>query len=257
VLKRILHVIISFIFCGYFSYDVFAQNLAIYCEDDNPLQFYDHAGNLTGLTVELVREIQKRVGNRDAIQVVPWARGLDKLNNNPNVLLFSMARTPERDTLYQWIGPITAITYSLYVKAESLIKIESLEDAKKMKLIGVYRDDIRDQTLTRLGFGNLDRASSNVSSFKKLMMGRVSAYADSKMGVENLARAAGFQVSDVKPAFELFKSQLYIAASKNTDPAIVVKWNTALEAMKSDKTFSILQRKYLPEIEQASTKKKR
>ncbi|MBC3872567.1 substrate-binding periplasmic protein [Undibacterium flavidum] len=227
------------------SWSSHAQTLSIYCEEDRPLQFYDSEGKLTGMTVEIVQEIQKRTGNTDPIQVVPWARGLDKIDHNPNTLLFSMARTPERENSYQWIGPIMANIYGLYAKADSTLQVHNIEQAKNISLIGVYRDDIRDQTLTRLGFTNLDRASSNISSFKKLMMGRIAVYTDSQLGVESLAVASGFKPSDVKLIFELFKSELYIAASKATSPALVEKWNHALEDMKRDKTFARIQQKYL------------
>ncbi|MFZ6819405.1 substrate-binding periplasmic protein [Undibacterium sp. Ji22W] len=218
--------------------------LSLYCEDDKPLQFFDENKNLTGLTVEVVQEIQKRIGNKDRIQVVPWSRGIDKLNKEPNSLLFTMARTPDREDLYQWIGPILMIEYGLYVKADSTIHIQKLEDAKKIGLIGVYRDDIRDQTLSKLGFTNLDRASSVTSSFKKLMIGRIAAYADAKKGVAITANLAGYQASDVKLAYDLFKNSLYIAVSKNTDAAIVAQWNNTLDEMKRDKSFLKILKKY-------------
>lgn len=218
--------------------------LSLYCEDDKPLQFYDDNKKLTGLTVEVVQEIQRRIGNTDRIQVVPWSRGIDKLNTEPNSFLFTMARTPDREELYQWIGPILLIEYGLYVKADSQIRIQRLEDAKKIGLIGVYRDDIRDQTLSKLGFTNLDRASSVASSFKKLMIGRIAAYADAKKGVPITASLAGYKASDVKLAYDLFKTSLYIAVSKSTDPSIVAEWNNALDEMKKDKTFLKLLKKY-------------
>lgn len=218
--------------------------LSLYCEDDRPLQFYDENKKLTGLSVEVVQEIQRRIGNKDRIQVVPWSRGVDKLNKEPNSFLFTMARTPDREHLYQWIGPILFIEYGLYVKADSTIHIQKLEDAKKIGLIGVYRDDIRDQTLSKLGFTNLDRASSASSSFKKLMIGRIAAYADAKKGVAITANLAGYQASDVKLAYDLFKNPLYIAVSRNTDAAIVAQWNSTLEDMKKDKSFLKILKKY-------------
>lgn len=223
--------------------------MAIYCEEDRPLQFYDQHRQLTGLSIDIIQEIQRRVGNTDKIQVVPWSRGMDKLNNDPNTILMTMARTPEREALYQWIGPVASVEYMLYGKADSTLKISNIEDAKKIHLIGVYRDDIRDQTLTRLGFKNLDRAASNISSFKKLMIGRVDVYADSKMGVESVAIASGYKVDEVKPIFPLFKSRLYFGVSKSTDPSIVAHWNQALEEMKADKSFLKIQRKYFSESE--------
>jgi polar amino acid transport system substrate-binding protein len=230
------------------SANLCAQSLSIYCEDDTPLQFVGADGKLTGFSIEIVQEIQKRVGNTDQIHMVPWARGLGILNTEPNSILFSMARTAERDAQYQWIGPITETTYGFYVKADSPLKITSREEAKKVGLIGVYRDDVRDQFLTRQGFTNLDRANSNVSSFRKLMLGRNAMYADSPLGVKGLAEKAGYKLTDVRVAYNFLKIQLYIAASKQTDPALVAKWNAALESMKKESAFMKIHRKYFPDL---------
>lgn len=232
----------------FFCTNLFAQDLSIYCEDDTPLQFVGTDGRLTGFTIEIVEEIQKRVGNKDEIHLVPWARGLGHLNAGPNSLLFTMARTAERDPQYQWIGPIVETTYGFYVKADSKLKITSLEDAKRSGLIGVYRDDVRDQFLTRHGFTNLDRANSNVFSFKKLMLGRNVMYVDSPMGVKSLAEKAGYTLADVRVAYNFLKIQLYIAASKDTDPAIVMKWNRALDEMKKESVFLKIHKKYFLDL---------
>lgn len=239
---------LMFIGAMLFSANLCAQSLSIYCEDDTPLQFVGADGKLTGFTIEIVQEIQKRVGNTDEIHLVPWARGLGNLKTEPNSMLFSMARSAERDAQYQWIGPITETTYGFYVKANSTLKITSLEDAKHVGLIGVYRDDVRDQFLTRHGFTNLDRANSNVSSFRKLMLGRNAMYVDSPMGVKSLAEKAGYQLADVRVAYNFFKIQLYIAASKDMDSAIVAKWNAALESMKKETFFMRVHKKYFPEL---------
>lgn len=241
LIKHIFKLFFLLLFCS----GAAAQTFSIYCEEVPPLQYYDNSKNLTGFTVELMRALQQQVGNSDPIQVVPWARGIYIISKQANTLLFSMARTPERESLYQWIGPIASISYGLYAKTNSPIKLTTLEEAKKIKLIGVYRNDIADETLTRLGFQNLDRAASNISSFKKLMVGRVDAIADSKISIEALALASDYQTNDVKQIYELATIQSYIAASKDIDPAIIAKWNEALKTIKKDRSYSELKKKYL------------
>ncbi len=244
-MKKLFFLLVSTFLC---SANLFAQGLSLYCEDDTPLQFVGADGKLTGFTIEIVHEIQKRLGNTDEIHMVPWARGLGFLNAGSNSMLFTMARTSERDQLYQWIGPISETTYGFYVKADSIVKVTSLEDAKRVGLIGVYRDDVRDQFLTKQGFTNLDRANSNLSSFKKLMLGRNVMYANSLMGVKSLAENAGYKLADVRVAYNFMKIQLYIAASKDTDPAIVAQWNRALEDMKKESVFLKIHKKYFPDL---------
>lgn len=223
-----------------------AQNLTIYCEDDSPMQFKGPDGQLTGMTVEMVRQIQERVGNTDPIQMVPWARGLDAVSRHPNTVLFSMGRTAERNPLFQWVGPIAESAFGLYVKADSPIQIRTLDDAKRIRSIGVYRDDIRDQFLTREGFTNLQRTNDNISNFKKLMSGRIEMYASSSNDIQGNAERAGYKLADVKLAYVFLRTQIFIAVSKQTDPSVAAKWNAALAAMKKDGSFAAIFRKYYP-----------
>jgi polar amino acid transport system substrate-binding protein len=241
--KFLLLMFVLFILC-YSS--LFASQLSIYCEDDPPFQIIEKDGSLKGLTAEVCQEIQKRVGNKDKIEVVPWARGLNALDTKPNTVLFSMSRTPERNPLYQWVGPVNEISYGLYVKAESKISIKNLDEAKKLKSIGVYNNDIRDQYLTRQGFTNLDRVTDNTTNIKKLMLGRIDAYADSDDGLKSNAKEAGYTANDLKLIHVFMKTQLYIAMSKDTPHEIVKQWNDALEQMKKDGTFKKIYTKYFP-----------
>lgn len=223
------------------------QELRIFCEDDKPMQYLDEAGNLTGMSVEVVREIQRRVGNGDPIVVVPWIRGLYAVTHEPNVVLFSMARTKDRDPLYRWIGPVAESIFGLYVRADSDIRIASLEEAKKLHGIGVYRGDVRDDFLTKAGFSNLERTGDNVSNFKKLMTGRIDAHASSSNDIKGNAERAGYRLEDVRLELEFLKSQIYVAMSLGTPERIAADWNRALAAMRADGTFQRIFRKYYPD----------
>jgi len=224
-----------------------AQNLNVFCEDD--AQVLGPDGKFTGMDIEIVSEIQRRVGNTDQIQLVPWTRGMKYLDSEPNTLLFSMARTKERNKLYNWIGPISEVSYGFYAKADSKIVINSLDDAKKVASIGVYRNDIRDQFLTREGFTNLDRGNNNFLNLKKLMVGRDVVIASSSFGIIGETKRAGYSLSDVKFLYTFLKSQIYIAASQKTDPKVIGNWNAALESMKTDGTLKKIFMKYSPEQE--------
>jgi polar amino acid transport system substrate-binding protein len=229
--------------CLLFASASSAQNLNIYCEENAQLRTPD--GKVTDMDIEIVAEIQKRVENTDQIQLVPWTRGLKYLNSEPNTMLFSMARTKERNDSYQWIGPISETVYGFYAKANSTVVINSLDDAKKVASIGVYRNDIRDQFLTKEGFTNLDRADNNFSNFKKLMAGRFVIMASSALGINREIKRAGYDTKEVKFLYAFLKSPIYIAVSKNTDPKIVNNWNNALESMKKDGTLKTIFKKYL------------
>ncbi|MDR3669255.1 MAG: transporter substrate-binding domain-containing protein [Holophaga sp.] len=223
-----------------------AKPLKIYTEISIPQQIKAPDGSLSGIAVDTVREIQKRVGSSDPIQLVPWARGYQEATTEPNVLLFSMGRTAEREHLFQWVGPVDELVFSLFVKAGSPIKIKNLNDAKKLHSIGVYKNDVRDLFLTKAGLTNLDRASDAVTNVKKVMAGHLDALASSESGIADLAKSAGFQASDLKAAYPFMRIQLYMAFSHGTPAETVSAWSGALAAMKKDKTFEHIYRKYDP-----------
>ncbi len=242
-MKRVSSVLVAL---ALFGGAAFSESLKIYTEISPPNQIQGADGKLAGLAVELVQEIQKRVGSSDPVQLVPWARGYQEVQSEPNVVLFSMARTGERNPLFQWVGPVNETTYCLFVKASSKIVIKSLDDAKKLGRIGVYKDDARDLFLTKAGFTNLERTTENPTNVKKVMLDRLDAFASSQSGVADLAKSAGFTAQDVKEAFPFLKIQLFLAFSKKTPEATVKAWQDALDAMKKDKTFEKVYRKYLP-----------
>ena len=240
--RTICLLLLSTLFCGFGT----AQPLTIYTEIDAPGQFYRTDGTLTGLTVEIVREIQKRTGNTDRIKVIPWARGYLELQTLPNVALFATARTLQRNALFKWVGPTNEKHYSLFLKADSTVVLKTLADARKLGSIGVYKDDVRDLYLTSQGFMNLDRTIDNISNMKKLMTGRIDAFAFATTGIVELAQCAGYKAEDLKEALPILKVQLFIAFSQGTPNATVKAWDKAFKDMQRDKTFERIHRTFYP-----------
>lgn len=81
-----------------------AKTLSIYFDNNKPLQFVSAEGKPAGYAVDVVREIQRRIHNKDTLQLVPLARGLYRLGSSPNTFLLSMARNAYRENRYQWLG---------------------------------------------------------------------------------------------------------------------------------------------------------
>ena len=223
-----------------------AQSLTIYTEINAPLQFQGEDGRLTGLAVDVVQEIQKRTGNTDPIQLVPWARGYLDLESLPNFVLFATARTSEMNPLFKWVGPFDETIFSLYVRADGNTHLKSLEEAKQLSSIGVYKNDVRDLYLTKAGFTNLERTIDNVANVKKLMSGRIDAFASASVSIDELTQSAGYKAGDVREALPFMRVQQFIAFSTGTPETTVKAWSQAFTAMKKDKTFEQIFRKYYP-----------
>src|SRR6218665_4227712 len=112
----------------------FTENLA-------PLNYTDEgSGAARGFSVELLRLIADEAGLPHDIEVMPWQRAVQSAAHRRDRLLFSLTRTPERETRYQWLGPISPRRILVYrLSRRSDVNPESLHRLNGLKL-GVVRD---------------------------------------------------------------------------------------------------------------------
>lgn len=122
-----------------------AQELMIISEENPPFNFIKD-GIFTGSSTEVVREIMRRLNLPGEIQVLPWARAYQLALSQPNVVLFSTARTTEREHLFHWVGPIYKVRFGFYARKGSGLYLSCLAVAKKwqatldeMKREGTFR----------------------------------------------------------------------------------------------------------------------
>ena len=224
-----------------------AQSLRIITENSPPLNYTEdgaETGKLIGQAVEIVREIQKRLQDTTAIEVMPWARGYALIQAKPNVMLFSMARTEDREGLFQWVGPVGANDWVFVARKGSSLVIKSLDDARKVGGIGVYKNDARDLFLRAQGFTNIDSANDPAAVLRKLLSGRDDLWCSTNVGYVAVARASQVDPSTLVPLFTVKKAELYLAFSKGVEAGTVGKWRKAYEEIKADGTYAKILAKW-------------
>lgn len=219
--------------------------LELFTEELPPLNFREK-GQVRGLSVALVQEIQRRLGEQHPLQVVPWARGYHALQERPNVALFSTARSAEREDLFQWVGPLANLDFVFYKRADSPLVLETLDDARRLDTIATYRDDVREQFLISHGFTNLDSSTKLISGARKLLEGRVDAWLDSNLSAPRIIADLGHPPQAIERLLVAHSEPLYIAFSAQTSSSIVTRWQRTLDAMARDGTFARLYRQWLP-----------
>jgi len=227
---------------------VMSQQLTILTENLPPLNYVEN-GVLVGPSVETVREIQIRVGSNEEIQVYPWARAYKMSLEQENVVLFGMTHTEERHDQFKWIGPLATKRDILVARKGSGIRINSLEDAKKVKSIGTLRDDTRERLLKSLGFTNLEPVSDEQLNAKKLVLGRIDLWTFKIPGLRTVCDLAGVDYNEVEEVYHLREINLDIAFSKKTSDTIVEKWRTAFAEMLADGTIRQIRRKWNAKLE--------
>jgi len=222
-----------------------ATDLQLLTEENPPLNFSDN-GQPRGLAVDVVLEIQRRVGNTNTIEVQPWTRAYRTASTVPNVAIFIMGRTPAREDLFQWVGPVSASIASLYGRRGSGLRIASLDDARTAERILVVRDFYTHQLLQRLGFTNLELVSKPETMVKMAVNGRAPLMFAANLTLLDLLEKAGAKRNDVELLYTVTSLQTYIGFSLGTAKEIVTTWQAALDSMKRDGSYAAIYAKWLP-----------
>ncbi|MCP3922938.1 MAG: amino acid ABC transporter substrate-binding protein [Desulfobacterales bacterium] len=220
--------------CIILSNGALAQNVYI---SEYPPFCYTKDGKVTGFATEIVSEIMQRIGVYNNISSLPWKRAYKYLSDRPDIILFTVTRTKAREELFKWVGPITISSLVFFAKKNSFIKINRMEEAKKLR-IGTVQGYSSEKFLIKEGFTNIDSvAGSEKSNPLKLMAGRIDLWATVDIvGIYN-ARLLGVDRKKMKAIYTIKKQPKYIAFSRQTDDLTIERWQKALNEIRKDGTF--------------------
>ena len=214
-------------------------------EEYPPVTFMKN-GKVTGFVTDIVREISARQGIQDNIRLTPWDEAYQVALNNPNVVLFSAERTKERENLFQWVGPVGKNSSIFFAKKGSSIRINSMEEARKVAAIATTANWFTEQDLKGRGFTNLVSTPLPTSSVRQLMQGEVQLSVFTDITVAEIVNNAGYRMDDLEPVFTVSNTYFYIAMSLGTPLEMVKKWQSVLDGLKADGTFEKIYRSYIP-----------
>ena len=113
---------------------------------------YQQGDQLTGMATDIVRAIMTLTGDGFEILVVPSMRATHGLMNRPRTIMYSLFRTPEREALFKWVGPIAEESIYPYQLASTPTPVDSLDQLRHApKLEFIYDQQIENaDKLTRL-----------------------------------------------------------------------------------------------------------
>lgn len=223
-------------------------SLTLYTEEYPPLNF-SRAGKPAGLGVEVVEEILRRTGQQAQISVVPWARGYQAAQSEPNTGLFVTMRTDEREQLFKWVGPIIVAVTSFYALKGSGLHIASLEQAATAGTIAVPRQWYSYQTLKAKGLPNLYGVIGPQQMMNMLRHHRVPLAVVDNVTLNELLALGELKPADVEPLHSFMRTYAYIAFSPQTDDALISQWQRTLDEMKRDGSFATIYQRWLPDQE--------
>ena len=209
-----------------------------------PLTAANKEGQAIGFVSDIVKEIKTRMGNQEAIMVMEWELIYRLALLNPNVVIFSIAKTPEREPLFNWVGPVVQNTAYLYKNSASNLAVPSIEYAKQVKKIATTSSWWMEQLLIDMGFENLVSFPTPVQCVKQLVERKVDLSVFTNLTVKEIATDAGYDMSQIEPVLHLATRDVYVAISKGTSEKFVNTFREAFEKMLTDGTYTALYQKY-------------
>ncbi|GAA0743834.1 transporter substrate-binding domain-containing protein [Ideonella azotifigens] len=207
---------------------------------------------VTGLSTEIVRAVLEALGQPTAIQVMPWARAYNTALNEPNVLIYSISRTAQREKLFKWVGVVAPTRWYLFALAARPVKLTRLEDARKYQIATVH-EDAGEQYLASKGLllgQNLQSSSKYELNYEKLKQGRVDLWISNELNALYLVRRTGDDPAKLLVrALHLpdvgSEEGLNMAFSLGTPDAVVERFRKGLETIKKNGSYERIQKRWL------------
>lgn len=234
--------LLFFILISLFISKVHSEDLKFLSTDFPPYTYPTEYGG-AGAMHDVVMEIVHRLGYKNSVEFVPWARARFEAENKPNTIIIPLARTKDREDKYTWLLHVLDDPYVVVALKDSKMNISTLEEVKKLK-IGILSGSVADALLHEKNFTNIESASTDVQNVKKLKLGRIDAWVAPLSCIGQYKTQAGIGKEDMRVGVELTRLNEYIGASKTIDKETVEKWNKTFLAMKKDGTYQSIMKKY-------------
>lgn len=210
-----------------------------------PLQ-WDNNGQPDGYVAAYLLEAAQRVNRTvpvsvSAFEFLPWKRAMLMAETVPNVMFFSLSRTPEREDKFLWLGEVSPYGQNFYqLASRPRIEVDRIEDLRDLDVkIGVQDGSNLLAYLKKLGFegsGTLVPITDFHQGIEMLFLGRIDMLPLTGFLAEASACKQGYDGTQLQPVIfvEALAKPLWAVFSKGTDPELVDAFRTEMAALKRE-----------------------
>ncbi len=202
-----------------------------------PPYSFSEDDEIKGVAVERTRKVLSKLQLDTPITIYPWARAYETARVTPNTLIFSMARSQEREKAFKWVGTIVDFNVKIFkLKERDDIHVEKIADLANYS-IGALNRDIKGNYLRSQGLKPQTYASEE-TGIRMLFRGRIDLMpidmASFKYRMDNL----NLPIDAVEEVITLsdISHPLYMAFNQQTPDAVVNAFREALDAVHKEET---------------------
>lgn len=226
----------SFLSLMLLSINLLADPLRIFSTEFAPYSYIENE-KLAGLSANVVFETLKNANiEYSDIEVYPWSRSYKLVQVKKNSLIFSIARTEQRENMFLWAGKIAPYKVNLYrLRSRDDIEVTSLESAKAYLSVGEY-NDVKWQYLINQGFeenNHIFTAANPKIALNMLVAGRADLMPFSAFAVTQMLKENNYPEDLLVPVLTLedISYELYAAFNLESDETLVAAFKESLEAL--------------------------
>ena len=205
---------------------------------------------LEGVSIDIVNRINEKLGLDVEINELPWSRALYMAQSKPNVLIFTMGKSPRRMPHFHWVGELP-IADSMTVWTHKSFSANGACNWKDLKELNtaIPRNDSFVSLLFEHGFvidENLVITNTFGQMIEMLVKGRIDFAIAGSVSFTYQAQFLGYNVDDFVPCLPrgVTPYPLSYAFSKSSDPELVEAYRNAFQQMENDKELDVILQKW-------------
>lgn len=219
----------------------FAQPTLVVVTEFSPPHQTQIGNKVGGFSTDIVTMIVNEANMNASISIYPWARAYQMVSRQKNTLIYSLARTPERESLFHWIAPVVHFKLGFVKLAQrDDVRVNNMQQAKHYK-IAVQRNDLAYTVLNNHGF-DLLLTPDIQNSYHLLLAKKVDLIIDDENYIPAMSKHIG--VSPDRFSFIYAIDELnvdgYLAANLDIDPEILHALQQAFLKIKDAAKYKAL-----------------
>ncbi|WP_170246344.1 substrate-binding periplasmic protein [Colwellia hornerae] len=211
-----------------------------------PYQIKNSDGSLGGFSPDVVAALFKITKDHPKIQIMPWARAYEVALNNPNILIYSIARTKLRNKKFHWIGALKEERLYFWGLKKHYTKANYKVAALKNLKIAVSRNSNSAQYLIAQGFSNIYQLANERQNMDMLFIDRVDLILATQITIETRAKNLGYDFNKLQRLHEVaaLNNKLSIAFSLETAPTLIKKYQAAFQQLVTNGQLAKIKEKW-------------
>lgn len=211
----------------------------LYTEDYPPWN-YSASNGVAGINVALLRLALSQTGHQGNFAVVPWGRAQRFTQTEPDSCFFSAVRSEERESIYQWVGPLSQEQVQLFSLVPAATSFADFTSVRGLRIGGQTEDAFTDYAESQ-GL-RVERVTDIPVNLAMLQSGRIDLWLAGSVGGPFIARREGIPVFPVATSERVF--ELWLACNPAMPTEVIQHLNTALEALKQDGSWEAILADY-------------